>query len=198
MSLELRQTIRNQIRQLRRALSEAEQLQAADQLLLRFREFLADHPARCVALYLSFDGEISTQPLINWCWSQHIDVCLPILDPDQPGHLLFMPYTPHSPLTKNRFNIDEPVFIPELVVDKTAIDVIFTPLVAFDQAGHRLGMGGGFYDRTLESWQQQGRPFPVGLAHDCQQLPQIPTDAWDIPLPALLTPSRRWEWAHHA
>lgn len=198
MSSELRQTIRTQIRQRRRELSATQQQDAAAQLLVRFCEFLQDHPARCIALYLSFDGEIATHPLIEWCWSHHIDVCLPILDPDNPGHLLFMPYTPKSQMTKNRFNIDEPSLIPELLVDKHTIDIIFTPLVAFDRAGHRLGMGGGFYDRTLESWQNEGRPFPVGLAHDCQQLPDIPTDVWDVPLPALLTPSHRWEWAHHA
>lgn len=198
MSPELRQTIRTQIRQRRRELSVIQQQNAAAQLLVQFCEFLQDHPAKCIALYLSFDGEIATQPLIDWCWSHHIQVCLPILDPAHPGHLLFMPYTADSVMTKNRFNIDEPTLIPDRLVDKHAIDLIFTPLVAFDPDGHRLGMGGGFYDRTLESWLEDGRPFPVGLAHDCQQLHDIPTDIWDIPLPALLTPSRRWEWPHHA
>jgi 5-formyltetrahydrofolate cyclo-ligase len=81
------------------------------------------------------------------------------------------------------------------IVPKHEIDIIFTPLVAFDAEGNRLGMGGGFYDRTLENWQQTGRPFPVGLAHDCQQVEMIPTEIWDIPLPALITPSRSWQWS---
>ena len=57
-------------------------------------------------------------------------------------------------------------------------------------------MGGGFYDRTLSQLQpDQDGPHLIGLAHDCQRVEQIPIEAWDVPLPEILTPSRRWRWA---
>ena len=65
------------------------------------------------------------------------------------------------------------------------LDIIFTPLVAFDRQGNRLGMGGGFYDRTLQQWQQKSF-IPVGLAHQCQQVEKLPVETWDIPLERIL------------
>ena len=67
------------------------------------------------------------------------------------------------------------------------------PLVAFDEYGQRLGMGGGFYDRTLQNWQHY-KTQPVGYAHDCQLVEKLPVEEWDIPLPAVVTPSKVWEW----
>ena len=74
-----------------------------------------------------------------------------------------------------------------------APDVVLTPLVAFDEQGQRLGMGGGFYDRTLQNWQQYGLQ-PVGYAHDCQGVEALPVEKWDVPLPAVVTPSKIWVW----
>ncbi|MNH39826.1 5-formyltetrahydrofolate cyclo-ligase family protein [compost metagenome] len=54
-------------------------------------------------------------------------------------------------------------------------------------------MGGGFYDRTLQNWQHAG-PYPIGLAHDCQQVEKVPVEHWDIPLPEIITPSQNWVW----
>ncbi len=71
--------------------------------------------------------------------------------------------------------------------------MLVTPLVAFDRAGQRLGMGGGFYDRTLQHWRDHGF-FPVGYAHDCQQVERLPVEEWDIPLPAVITPTQTWRW----
>lgn len=64
--------------------------------------------------------------------------------------------------------------------------MMFIPLVAFDEKGERLGMGGGFYDRTLAGWQKKGF-YPVGLAHDCQQVDELPAAQWDVPLPGSRT-----------
>ena len=73
------------------------------------------------------------------------------------------------------------------------LDVLVTPLGAFDAGGQRLGRGGGFYDRTLQNWQQY-RLQPVGYAHDCQQVDSLPSEEWDIPLPAVITPGKTWCW----
>jgi len=188
-----RQTLRNEIRQRRRALTPAQQHDFALQIAAR----LAQHPriqaAQRIAVFLSFDGELDTRPLIEQLWQQGKQVYLPVLHPFSPGNLLFLRYTPNTPLVRNRFNILEPVLDVRHVLPVLQLDVVLTPLVAFDAVGQRLGMGGGFYDRTLQNWQHGG-PYPMGLAHDCQQVEQLPVEHWDIPLPEIVTPSQIWVW----
>lgn len=96
---------------------------------------------------------------------------------------------------QNRYGIAEPKLDQRLICPVRELDIIGTPLVAFDQSGQRLGMGGGYYDRTLAPWfkTQQGA-MPIGLAHDCQQVEQLPTASWDIPLRKIVTPSKVWQW----
>ncbi|CAM4242983.1 5-formyltetrahydrofolate cyclo-ligase [Lelliottia jeotgali] len=149
--------------------------------------------ARTVALFLSFDGELDTQPLIEQLWRAGKKVYLPVLHPFSPGNLLFLHYHPHSELVVNRLKITEPKLDVRDVLPLQDLDVLITPLVAFDESGQRLGMGGGFYDRTLQNWQQYGVQ-PVGYAHDCQGVKALPVEKWDIPLPAVVTPSKVWEW----
>lgn len=189
-----RHLIRRQIREARRRLNHAEQQAAA----LAITERVASTPhlaqARKVALYLANDGELNPHRLIDWYWSQGTEVYLPVLHHFSPGHLMFLRYDPDTRLIANRFGIPEPRLDIRLLLPKRELEVIYTPLVAFDATGNRIGMGGGFYDRTLAGWHQGQGPRPVGLAHDCQQLPHIPTDHWDVPLPELLTPARHWRW----
>lgn len=94
----------------------------------------------------------------------------------------------------NRLKIREPKLDVRDVLPLAELDVLVTPLVAFDVSGQRLGMGGGFYDRTLQNWQQY-RLQPVGYAHDCQQVDSLPSEQWDIPLPAVITPGKTWSWS---
>jgi len=149
--------------------------------------------ASTVALFLSFDGELDTTPLIRALWRAGKSVYLPVLHPFSKGHLLFLRYAENSHLVMNRLKILEPKLDVRDVLPLDKLDVLITPLVAFDEQGQRLGMGGGFYDRTLQNWQQHG-VRPVGLAHDCQLVTSLPAEEWDIPLPAVVTPSRLWEW----
>ncbi|MFD2178680.1 5-formyltetrahydrofolate cyclo-ligase [Veronia pacifica] len=187
-----RQTIRKHIRQARRALTVDEQQHAANCLLAKFIVAPEIEAANKVALYLSVDGEINTQPLIEACWKQGKEVCLPVLHPFSSGHLLFLKYTPDTAMAVNGYGIPEPVLDVRRVCPIDTIDVICTPLVAFDDAGQRLGMGGGYYDRTLAATPLN--TLAIGLAHDCQQVEKLPVEAWDIPLPHILTPSRHWQW----
>lgn len=189
-----RHHIRQQIREARRRLSHTEQQAAAH--AIKDRVAATPHLAQAgkVALYLANDGELDPHPLINWYWSQGAQVYLPVLHHFSPGHLMFLRYDPDAQLIANRFGIPEPRLDIRLLLPKQQLDVIYTPLVAFDAAGNRIGMGGGFYDRTLAGWHQGTGPRPVGLAHDCQQLSAIPVDHWDVPLPELLTPGRHWRW----
>lgn len=188
-----RQAIRQLIRQRRRELTPDQQRFAAEKIAERVVAHAHIKAAHSIAVFLSFDGELDTGPLIEQLWTLGKRVYLPVLHPFSPGHLLFLRYAPETPLVRNRFNILEPRLDVRQVLPLGELDVVLTPLVAFDHTGQRLGMGGGFYDRTLQNWQSDG-PYPIGLAHDCQQVEHLPTEHWDIPLPEILTPLCSWAW----
>ncbi|ELM6622358.1 5-formyltetrahydrofolate cyclo-ligase [Vibrio fluvialis] len=190
-----RHELRKLVRQQRNQLSSDIQYQASQDLICRFAALPEMQTCHHIALYLSTDGELDTQPLIEWLWSQGKAVYLPVLHPFSAGHLLFLHYQSSTPMTYNKFGILEPRLDQTLVKPLKELDLICTPLVAFDSHGHRLGMGGGYYDRTLAHWFKTGEGAqPMGLAHDCQHVEQLPTEAWDIPLPKIVTPSQIWQW----
>lgn len=188
-----RQAIRDTVRQSRRELSAAQQEIFAYQAATRAMSHPRIKRAQRVAVFLSFDGELDTWPLIQALWRWEKQVYLPALHPFSSGHLLFLRYDNHTELVRNRLNIMEPRLDVRRVSPPERLDVVLTPLVAFDASGQRLGMGGGFYDRTLQHWRQRG-PYPIGLAHDCQQVDLIPAESWDVPLPEIITPARGWQW----
>ena len=190
-----RSDFRKQIRHARNALTSDVQHQASIDLITQVSTQSELIKAQHIALYISADGELDTQPLIEWLWSQGKQTYLPVLHPFSPGHLLFLNYNSTTPLTYNKYGIIEPRLNQTLVKPVAQLDLIFTPLVAFDSQGQRLGMGGGYYDRTLSKWFETGKgALPVGLAHDCQQVERLPTESWDIPLPKIVTPSKTWQW----
>ncbi|MBA0189763.1 5-formyltetrahydrofolate cyclo-ligase [Pectobacterium odoriferum] len=190
-----RQQIRQAVRQQRRLLTPEQQSRFAQQA----SERVMAHPkiirADSVAVFLSFDGELDTSPLIQQLWQQEKRVYLPVLHPFRTGYLLFLRYARDTELVRNRLKIMEPCLDVRHVLPLPQLDVLLTPLVAFDYQGQRLGMGGGFYDRTLQYRNYTSRgPYPIGLAHDCQQVDALPVESWDIPLPEIITPSCHWQW----
>jgi len=205
----LRQQLRSEMRARRQALTKAQQQQAAVDLVSAFAGQTALQPAQHIALYLTNDAELDTSLLIAWLWQQGKQLYLPVLHPFAPGYLLFQRYSTDTPMRPNRFGIPEPVLNCSQICPLSQLSLICLPLVAFDAAGNRMGMGGGFYDRTLaqlqfcsqtmplqqsgqrpEQPQRLQQPMLLGLAHQCQQLDALPQQAWDIPLNAVLTPTR--------
>ena len=190
-----RRHIRQIIRHTRNALSPQEQHQAAKDLVLQCAADPDIQKAKSVAIYLSVDGEINTSLLIDWLWQQGKSVTLPVIHPFSKGHLLFLEYKKDTPLILNKYQILEPKLDKTQVVPVNELDVIITPLVAFDHCGNRLGMGGGYYDRTLVNWERnQKGPMPIGIAHACQQVDELPIESWDVPLPKIITPKQIWRW----
>ena len=194
-----RQQIRQHVRLARRQLTPTEQTQAAEQLVSQVANIPQLAQANAVALYLANDGELDPSPLINWYWSQGCHVYLPVLHPFCQGQLLFLRYQSDTPMHTNALGILEPKLDIRLLAPKNVLDIIYTPLVAFDDQGNRLGMGGGFYDRTLcqtaeSSHVAPSGPRAVGLAHDCQQVHALPIASWDVPLVGVITPTQYFFW----
>jgi len=107
--------------------------------------------------------------------------------------LTFLRYQQETKLISNVYGILEPQLDVTSVCPLSQLDVVCTPLVAFDNSGARLGMGGGFYDRSLANWQQT-QIYPLGLAHDCQLVDTVPVEGWDVPLPEIITPSKNHQF----
>ena len=186
-----RQKIRSEFRKKRQALSQQQQSSAASKLLTTCLASTKLSQAKTIACYIANDAEIDPISIIDYCWQQGKCVLLPVLHPFSKGHLLFVEYSPNSPTRKNRYGIDEPIVTSTNLCPLESIELIFTPLVAFNTQGDRLGMGGGYYDRTLAPIRRDSMPTQlIGLAHTCQQSDRLLTDSWDIPLDGIATPEQ--------
>ncbi|MBM7063230.1 5-formyltetrahydrofolate cyclo-ligase [Pseudomonas sp. UL073] len=185
-----RAALRRQLRLARRALSAPQQRRAADAL---YRQ-LAQHPlfrrARHIALYLPNDGEIDPRPLLRAAQRRGKATYLPVLNPWPRTRMVFQRVRPHEALLRNRFGILEPRLMHGRQRRVWALDLVLMPLVGFDAEGGRLGMGGGFYDRSLAYRARRKnaqKPTLLGLAHECQKVDRLALASWDVPLRATVT-----------
>ncbi|MEP0355961.1 5-formyltetrahydrofolate cyclo-ligase [Paraglaciecola sp.] len=183
--------LRLQFRKKRQQLSKAQQLQASKQVLNTCLQQLSLQQANTVACYLANDGEIDPRCIIEYCWQHNKRVLLPVLHPFSTGHLVFVEYFPNSVMIANQYGIKEPVITSHNICPLADIELIMTPLVAFDAAGNRLGMGGGYYDRSLAPIKRDKLNTQlIGLAHTCQQANALKANHWDIPLHGIATPTQ--------
>lgn len=184
MSMIRKQELRQELRTRRRTLSAAQQRQASHQLDIQLRQQPKLRAARHIAFYMASDGELSPRPTLLRLARQGRQCFLPCVSGQ---HLEFRRYRPGQTLKRNRFNIPEPPAHRSLTRIPQQLDVILLPLVAFDAKGNRLGMGGGFYDRTLAGLKPTRRPLLIGLAHEFQRQNQLPIQSWDVPLDGIAT-----------
>ncbi len=190
-SAEIRQSKRAQ----RCSLSDAVQQQHATALCQNVNQEKIYRNSKNVAFYLANDGEIDPSQMIEHAWFLGKNVFLPVLSPVK-NSLYFAPYQPDSRFRLNRFGIAEPVCPPTQWKSAGQLNLLFLPLVAFDESGNRVGMGGGFYDRTLAYLQHRRhwrKPVLIGLAHEIQKVAQLETQSWDIPLDFIITETRAYK-----
>lgn len=182
--------LRSFYRQRRRALSLQQQQQAGINLMQNIRTRTDFRRARHIAIYLPNDGEICTKSLIKLCHKLGKNLYLPVLQPVLHNQLWFLPYSANTKMHKNRYGIEEPLCNPTKRRKAWSLDIVFFPLVAFDNNANRIGMGGGYYDRTFEFKRKRKasfRPKLIGLAHEIQRAKTLPVNEWDIPLDAIIT-----------
>ncbi|CAH9053106.1 5-formyltetrahydrofolate cyclo-ligase [Pseudoalteromonas holothuriae] len=191
-----RSQIRKNIRNARKNLSKAEQEQAAKKIKVNFFQHKNPPKNARIGLYLSNDGELDTSNLIQSLRKENHRIFLPIIHPFNGTSLLFQRYEENSPMTQNRYAILEPKLNCSHICPLYELDYLLMPLVAFDKSGNRLGMGGGYYDKTLARYYREHmqKPELIGLAHDCQQVELLPTEAWDVPLQQIITPRQFYQW----
>ena len=139
-----------------------------------------------IASYLAYHAELDTQAFIRQIWQAEKKCYLPRLTSDK--SLQFALYAENDPLDSNQYGILEPL---STVAIKPAeqLDLVVVPLVAFDVFGHRLGTGGGYYDRTFAFKQATAdkKPRLIGFAYAAQQTALLPFDEWDVFLDGVVT-----------
>jgi 5-formyltetrahydrofolate cyclo-ligase len=185
-----RNGIRANILAKRRALSYEEIHSASQKACAKLINTTQWQQAQHIAFYIAHDSEIDPKPLIDLAHSQNKHCYLPALAANDLKHLILVHYTPGDVLVKNIYGIPEPIQNPTAIIDPTALDLVITPLVAFDKTGTRLGMGVGYYDRTFSFLNHSERPKTpqmVGLAYQFQQVESLSAQEWDVSLDWIVT-----------
>lgn len=180
-----RKALRTRLREHRRSLPAAERIAAAERLATRIASLPCMPASGRVAGYWAMDGEIALH-----AWQLRlpapVEYCLPVLHDD--GRLRFAPWRPGAPVVANRFGIPEPDVPAGELRFAEELDLVVVPLVAFDDAGQRLGMGAGWYDRTFAFRRDlPGPPWLVGAAFSMQQVATLEAAPWDVPMDAVCT-----------
>ena len=196
-SMDLAQ-LRREMRGERRQLSKQTLKQHSLQLLRQTHGLPAFRKSQRIAFYLASRGEIDPLPLLHQALESGKEAFLPTLRARPGKGLWFAPFSHSTRLVENRFGIPEPAHQPHKIIMPWSLDLVFVPLVAFDDYGNRLGMGGGFYDRTFAFRRHRNhwlRPRLIGLAHDFQHVQRLPAQPWDIPLDAVITEQHIYTFA---
>jgi 5-formyltetrahydrofolate cyclo-ligase len=184
---ELRNRVRREVRAERRALGERERERRSHAVCRHFVRCGLLLRARRVACFWPNDGEADLTSLVQRLWRCGLELYLPVIARPR---LWFAPFRPDTPLAENRFGIPEPSVTRRDACPLLALDVVLVPLVAFDERGQRVGMGGGYYDRTfahLRHRRSLTRPYLVGTGFEFQRRKRLPAQHWDVPLDAALT-----------
>ena len=181
------QQLRQQIRTKRQSLSANKIQQSSKLVCERLSGLTQVRRAKRIAYFHPNDGEIDLRSLPTLVNAEY---CLPLISDAirawEPKQLFFQPET--DDLYPNRYNIAEPKYDIQQVINPSLLDVVLFPLVGFDKKGNRLGMGAGYYDRTFARVHRGWRsPYFIGIAYGFQELESLAPAHWDIPLQAIVT-----------
>lgn len=182
-------TLRLRNRKRRAALDNAQRQQAAKRLFNNICSLDEYQHETHIAAYWAVNGEIDLGLLIDHALQHNKHIYLPILDEVS---LRFAPYNKSSPMRINRFKLPEPDVSDTLMWQPNALDLVLGPLTVFDPACNRIGMGGGYYDRSFAFRRTTNatRPLLIGVAHELQCVDQLQAEPWDVQLDAVVTDER--------
>ena len=181
----VRRQLRREIRAKRRALPAAVRAQADRAIRAHIRSLPEYRRARHVALFLAFDGEPSLEDLVDAARRQRKQLYVPVL---RGMTMKFAELAPGATLAANFFGIMEPRLGSRF--DARKLDLVLTPLVAFDDRGVRIGVGRGYYDRAFKFLRHRSywrRPKLLGVAYELQRVGPLSPSSWDVPLWGVVT-----------
>ncbi|WP_286729670.1 5-formyltetrahydrofolate cyclo-ligase [Acinetobacter sp. UBA1297] len=189
MSISLH-SLRRSLRSQRRQVSIFEHRQSEQKVLTHLIKMPRFQHADKIGIYLNAFGEIHTRKIIEYCFKKGKKVYLPMIC-NMNQKLVWVSISRDQ--YRNQCFAYHPLGMKEPMAGRgcnvTVLDLILMPLLACDSSGTRIGMGGGYYDRTLAQAAQY--PYRLGLAHDFQFIPlRLKREKWDQPLNALVTPTK--------
>ncbi len=182
-----REELREQLQRRRAHLTVNNQRLASKKITERLMQCDFFQESHNIAAYMPINYEIDPINLVKQAWKCHKRCYLPVLRKKQ---LVFSIYEEDMTLQSNRFNILEPPVSPESIIEPWTLDLVLVPVLGFTMHGQRLGMGGGYYDRTfsfLLSEPRRNKPQLIGLAYDWQKLTNFQANDWDVPLHTVFT-----------
>lgn len=188
--MDFRQTLRKKLRTQRESLTLSEQTIASKKITALVTQSPLFFQSQHIAAYIAINYEINLEIIIKKIWK--LDKCcyLPTLQDKQ---LKFSLYKNDTPLKNNQFNIPEPLASHSYTIKPQHLDLVLVPLLGYTLKCERLGMGGGFYDRSFAFLLKNPRPkkpFLLGLAYEWQKLETLETKPWDVPLNAIASENK--------
>ena len=183
VSTDDRVALREALRARRLALSATARVAAAAGVAQQLAQLTPFLRAQRIGGYWAIAGELPLACVLPGARARGQQYLLPVI-----GHarsLQFAPWHPGAEITPNRHGVPEPVCAAGDMLEPRALDVVLVPLVGFDRRGHRLGFGGGYYDRAfafLREREQPTKPILVGIGYAMQELSRIEDAPWDVRL----------------
>lgn len=179
-------TIRSTLIARRKAMARDAKVRANKRIRERITGLDAWKKAATLMLYLPVNGEVNTWPLFDDCLDRKCRVLLPCCRKDEPGCMDFYSVGSNKQLIQGSYNIPEPDRNQCTFMDDPKAEIILVPGVGFDRQGHRIGYGGGYYDRFLADHPMDDA-LVIGLAFACQIMDHLPHDPWDQRVDVIVT-----------
>ena len=179
--------IRKEYAKKRQELSSLQFQEASSQLIQNIIELIKKNHPECIHCFLPIQSkdEINTAMIIQYCWENNIKVVVPVSNFDD-GTLKTAEFKPYTKTKLTKHNIPEP--IDPVWTKNDAIDLVITPLLAFDFKGYRVGYGKGFYDRFFASLPRETKKVGISLFEPCEAIEDV--NEHDIPLTHCVTPNK--------
>jgi 5-formyltetrahydrofolate cyclo-ligase len=165
----------------RREMNASDRVEASRIICDRVTNSSAFLAAKFVACYLPMSDEVDTRLIIERGWRANKRIFVPVTYNN--GNMFFREIRPDTTLNRNKMSIWEPQ--SGQFISPRQLQIVVTPTVAYDALNHRVGMGGGYYDRCFAFLRHRRhwiKPKLLGVAFYCQKVEKISPNTWDIPL----------------
>jgi len=184
LTFSMKDIIRNTLKEKRASLSTDKITELSSKIARTVAKSETFKNANTVAYYHAVKGEANPSLLK----STNKRFFLPVLSKQRDEGLVFIEIDENTQFENNMFDIPEPYYDESKIVKANSLDLVIMPLLAFDKRGNRLGMGGGFYDRSFAFKKEYtGNPILMGYAYSFQEVALLNAEPWDIPLDMIAT-----------
>lgn len=181
----MKRDLRKFMKEKRAALSKEEALQKDQAIHNKLLASSILEQAEKILIYLSFDHEIDTRPLIDRWIEEKRQVYVPVMEPETRTIYPVRIFKDYRNLPKNYYGIQEPKLDKASILEVDQLDLVIVPGLAFDKRGNRLGYGGGYYDRFIPKLSETAKT--VALCYGFQMVEEVPVDPFDQKVQLILT-----------